>query len=73
MTEAPAYPTAPLPAAPLTRGEQSAAYEGAFSKPGSTKSKGWAPAKGVRFRSVIEKSKGRRAKKKRDSRNVKFY
>lgn len=73
MTESPTYPTAPLPAAPLTRGEQSAAYEGAFSKPGSTSAKGWKPAKGTRFRSTIEKARGRPRKHPRDKRRPQYY
>lgn len=75
MTQIPTYP-APVPAAPLLpRGEQSAAYEGAFSKPGtSTASKGgWKPAKGTRFRSTIEKARGRPRKHARDRRRPVYY
>jgi len=76
MTDLPTYPKAPLPApVPPTRGEQSAAYEGAFSKPGtSTPSKGgWKPAKGTRFRSTVEKARGRPRKHARDRRKPIYY
>lgn len=76
MSELPTYPKAPLPApVPVTRGEQSAQYEGAFSKPGtSTPSKGgWKPAKGTRFRSTVEKARGRPRKHARSRKNPIFY
>lgn len=64
----PNYPQTPKPKVPdVSRSD-------AFSKPGSFKSgKGWAPAKGTRFRSTLEKVKGRPRKKKRDPRDVQFY
>ena len=56
---------------------RSVAREGAFSKPGSVgkASKGWAPAKGVRFRATAEKPEGRRPGRRRrnDPRSVRFY
>lgn len=68
------YPPGPTPPPQATRGEQSAQYEGAFSKPGTTQtSKGWRPAKGTRFRSTIEKARGRKRKHPRDKRKPVFY
>lgn len=66
----PNYPATPAPKVPNT------SRDDAFSKPGSFKSgtgKGWAPAKGTRFRSTIAKPVGRPRKKKRDPRDVTFY
>ena len=48
----------------------------AFSKPGSMagSSKGWAPAKGVRFRPLSAKrGPGRPRKKPRDKRDIIYY
>lgn len=77
MNEIPAYaPLKPVdpPVDPVAR---SVAREGAFSKPGSTKTaskgKGWSPAKGTRFRATNEKSKGRPRIRKRDPRSVEFF
>jgi len=58
------YPSLPPPSVPTTV-EKSVAKEGAFSTPGSIgKAKGWAPAKGVRFRPTHQKAKGRPRTKK---------
>lgn len=77
MNEIPTYPPIKpndYPADPVAR---SVAREGAFSKPGSTKtaskSKGWAPAKGTRFRATNEKARGRPRKRPRDKRSVEFF
>jgi hypothetical protein len=77
MNEIPPYaPLKPVepPIDPVAR---SVARDGAFSKPGTTKSgksgKGWAPGKGVRFRSVNEPAKGRPRKRPRDPRSVEFF
>lgn len=77
MNEIPTYsPLKPVdpPVDPVAR---SVARDGAFSKPGSTKtatkSKGWSPAKGTRFRATNEKAKGRPRKKARDKRSVEFF
>lgn len=67
-------PPKPPEAPQLTRGEQSAQRDGAFSKPGTTKSSsGWKPAKGTRFRATAEKAPGRPRKRPRDKRNVQFF
>lgn len=50
---------------------KSVAKDGAFSKPGSPGK--WAPAKGVRFRSMTGKKPGRLRKNPLDRRIVKFY
>jgi hypothetical protein len=70
----PEIPKVPVPAAPVNPVERSVSRDGAFSKPGSTKSTGkWAPAKGTRFRSTIEKAPGRPRKRPRDKRKVTFF
>lgn len=49
--------------------------ESSFSKPGtpSKSSKGWKPAKGVKFRPMSAKGPGRPRKKLRDPRDVQYY
>lgn len=70
LPDLPVYSAQPLPK-PIR--------EDAFSKPGTVgkaaaKSKGWAPAKGTKFRSTAEKpGPGRPRKRKRDPRSVTFY
>lgn len=74
--ELPKYPAVPPPSVPHDPVAKSVSRDGAFSKPGSTKSapsKGWSPAKGTRFRSTAEKAPGRPRKRKADPRNVKFF
>jgi len=77
MTDIQPYqPVKPIEA-PVDPVARSVAREGAFSKPGSTKpatkSKGWSPAKGVRFRATNEKAKGRPRIRKKDPRSVEFF
>lgn len=67
--EPPKLPEAPPP----TTVQQSVAREGSFSKPGTTKSSGWKPAKGHRFRATAEKVRGRPRKHPRDKRKVEFF
>jgi hypothetical protein len=67
------YQNLPPVSAPQTTVEKSVSRDGAFSKPGTTKSKGWSPAKGTRFRPTSEKAKGRPRKRPRDVRNVQFF
>lgn len=79
MSEELNYPTTPKTKAIEDPVARSVARDGAFSKPGSmgksSPSKGWAPAKGIRFRAAAEKAPGRRPGRKRrnDPRSVKFY
>lgn len=78
MSDVPNYQPIVQPAQP-TAVERSMARDDAFSKPGSigkgtqSKSKGWKPAHGTRFRATHEKVKGRRRKRAKDDRNVTFY
>lgn len=67
------YPKVPPVSVAQTTVERSISREGAFSKPGTTKSKGWSPAKGTRFRPTSEKAKGRPRKRPRDKRSVEFF
>jgi hypothetical protein len=63
-----------VPEKPVDPVDKSVAKEAAFSKPGHTsKGKGWAPAKGTRFRPTNEKAPGRRRKRPLDPRRVQFY
>lgn len=78
MDPLPQYPTPEQPK--LDPVEKSISRESAFSKPGTTKSskataksKGWAPAKGTRFRATNEKRPGRRRIHPQDKRRVTFY
>lgn len=78
MNEINNYPRIPTPEPTKTTVEKSVERDGAFSKPGhssktAAKGKGWSPAKGTRFRSTIEKVKGRKRKRARDSRSVEFF
>ena len=65
------------PVQPIDPVAKSIERESAFSKPGTTKSsaksKGWAPAKGLRFRATNEKRPGRRRIHPQDKRRVTFY
>lgn len=55
--------------------QKSVARPSAFSTPGAmSTSKGWSPAKGVRFRSLAAKrGPGRPRKRPRDKRDVIYY
>jgi hypothetical protein len=63
-----------IPPKPPPPGEhKSVVKPSAFSSPGSM-GKGWAPAKGVRFRSLkVTRGPGRPRKKARDKRDVLYY
>lgn len=63
-------PNQPKPIDPV---EKSVAKESAFSKPGTTKSSGWKPAKGTRFRPASAGKGKARIGRPRDPRYVRFY
>lgn len=73
MNEIPKYPQAPLP----PQKKPIVIKESSFSKPGSmgkVSGRGWAPAKGVKFRALsVKRGVGRPRKRLRDPRFVEFY
>jgi len=76
--ELPNYAGGPKPVPLQTVVERSVERDSAFSKPGhvgkGAASKGWKPAKGVRFRPTNERrGPGRPRVRKMDPRQVKYY